>query len=168
MTSPDERGRRFAGMALGAAIVALIDLASKAAAVRNIEEPVELTGFLSLTVVRNPGVAFGLGTALPTPLLLGITISVALLLGWLVFTGHLQQSVAAALILGGAVANIIDRAGDGSVVDVIDVGWWPTFNLADIAIVTGIGLLLLQSFQVRDDGPATQAAVDEKTGENGG
>ena len=141
---------------MGAAIVALLDLASKAAAVRYIDDPAELTGFLSLTVVRNPGVAFGLGTELPTPLLLGITIGVALLLGWLVFIGQLQQRFAAALILGGAVANIADRAGDGSVVDVIDVGWWPTFNLADVAIVTGVGLMLLQSFRSEgNDEPAT-------------
>ena len=151
------------GTALGAAAVALVDLASKAAAVRYIDDPVELTGLLSLTVVRNPGVAFGLGTALPAPLLLGITIGVALLLGWLVVTGHLQHRFAAALILGGAVANIVDRAGDGSVVDVIDIGWWPTFNLADIAIVTGVGLMLLQSFRAGDDGPTTQAVADERT-----
>ena len=163
MTGPGERGRGFAGTALGAAIVALLDLASKAAAVRYIDDPVELTGFLSLTVVRNPGVAFGLGTALPTPLLLGVTIGVALMLAWLVFTGFVQQRFAAALILGGAVANIVDRAGDGSVVDVIDVGWWPTFNLADIAIVTGVGLMLLQSFQAEDDEPTTQAVADEQT-----
>lgn len=163
MTSPNQRGRGLATTALGAVIVASLDLASKAAAVRYIDDPVELTGFLSLTVVRNPGVAFGLGTALPTPLLLGVTIGVALLLGWLVFTGHLQQRFAAALILGGAVANIVDRAGDGSVVDVIDVGWWPTFNLADIAIVTGVGLMLLQSFRAGDDESTTQAVVEEGT-----
>ena len=161
MTRADDRGRGFAGTALGAAIVVLLDLASKAAAVRYIDDPVELTGFLSLTVVRNPGVAFGLGTALPTSLLLGITIGVALLLGWLIFTGHLQQRFAAALVLGGAVANIVDRAGDGSVVDVIDIGWWPTFNLADIAIVTWAGLILLQSYRAGDE-PTTQAVSGEK------
>lgn len=163
MTGHNERRPGLVGTALGTAIVALLDLASKSAAVRYIDESVELTGFLSLTVVRNPGVAFGLGTALPTPLLLGVTIGVALLLGWLVFTGHLQQRSAAPLILGGAVANIVDRAGDGSVVDVIDIGWWPTFNLADIAIVTGVGLMLLQSFRAVDDEPTTQAVADERT-----
>lgn len=163
MTSADQRGRGFAGTALGAAIVALLDLASKAAAVRYIDDPVELTGFFSLTVVRNPGVAFGLGTALPTPLLLGVTVGVALLLGWLVFTGQLQQPLAATLLLGGAVANIVDRAGDGSVVDVIDVGWWPTFNLADVAIVTGLCLMLLESFRAGDAEPTPQAGAERTT-----
>lgn len=163
MTSLGERGRGFAGTALGAAIVALLDLASKAAAVRYIEDPVELTGFLSLTVVRNPGVAFGVGTALPTPLLLGVTIGVVLLLVWMIVAGHLQQRSASALILGGAVANIVDRVGDGSVLDVIDIGWWPTFNLADVAIVTGVGLMLLQTFRAGDDEPTPQAVAGERT-----
>ena len=162
MTGHNERRPGLVGTALGAAIVALLDLASKAAAVRYIDESVELTGFLSLTVVRNPGVAFGLGTALPTPLLLGVTIGVALLLGWLVVTDQLPQRSAGALVLGGAIANIVDRAGDGSVVDVIDVGWWPSFNLADVAIVTGVGLMLLQSFGAGDDDPTPQAVPDER------
>ena len=162
MTGHHERRPGLVGTALGAVIVALLDLASKAAAVRYIDESVELTGFLSLTVVRNPGVAFGLGSALPTWLLLGVTIGVALMLGWLIFSGQLQQPFATALILGGAVANIVDRAGDGSVVDVIDVGWWPTFNLADVAIVTGVGLMLLQSFRAGDDQPTPQAVADER------
>lgn len=163
MTEHNDHRTGLAAAAAGAGVVALLDLASKAAAVRYIDAPVELTGFLSLTVVRNPGIAFGLGTGLPTPLLLGVTIGVALLLAWLVFTGQLQQRFVGSLILGGAVANIVDRAGDGSVVDVIDVGWWPTFNLADIAIVSGVGLMLLQSFRAGDGEPTKQVVADEGT-----
>lgn len=136
---------------VGAVGVALVDLAAKAAAVRYLDEPIEVTGFLSLTVVRNPGIAFGLGTGLSTPILLALTIAVALLLVWLVVRGQLENRFAAALILGGAVANIVDRAADGSVVDVIDVGWWPTFNLADVAIVCGVGLIFLQSLRADGD-----------------
>lgn len=163
MTEQNKGGPGLGGVALGTVTVALFDLASKAAAVRYIDAPVELTGFLSLTVVRNPGVAFGLGSALPKALLLGVTIGVVLLLGWMIVADHLQQRSAAALILGGAVANIVDRAGDGSVVDVIDVGWWPTFNLADVAIVTGVGLMFLQSFRAGDDEPTTRTVADERT-----
>ena len=50
-----------------------------------------------------------------------------------------------AAVLGGAVANLTDRARDGVVTDYLHSGWWPTFNLADTAIVTGALLLVLSS-----------------------
>ena len=48
-----------------------------------------------------------------------------------------------AVLLGGAVGNLLDRSLDGVVTDYLHTGWWPTFNLADVAILTGAGLLLL-------------------------
>lgn len=45
--------------------------------------------------------------------------------------------------LGGAAGNVLDRVRRGSVVDFVSIGWWPTFNLADAAIVAGGGLALL-------------------------
>ncbi|HAL48934.1 MAG: signal peptidase II [SAR202 cluster bacterium] len=46
------------------------------------------------------------------------------------------------LLLGGAIGNLIDRLRMGEVVDFIDVGWWPAFNLADSSIVVGMTLLI--------------------------
>ena len=46
------------------------------------------------------------------------------------------------VVVGGALANVADRATGGSVVDFLDVGRWPTFNLADVFLLTGIALLL--------------------------
>ena len=48
--------------------------------------------------------------------------------------------LAGGLLIGGAVSNLIDRVARGSVVDFIDFSFWPTFNLADVAIVVGVGL----------------------------
>jgi len=48
------------------------------------------------------------------------------------------------LLLGGALGNLIDRVRFGAVIDFVDVPWWPTFNLADAAIVAGVALVLLQ------------------------
>ena len=48
----------------------------------------------------------------------------------------------AALLVGGALGNLADRARDGAVTDFIDLSLWPTFNLADVAIVLGVLLLL--------------------------
>ena len=48
-------------------------------------------------------------------------------------------------MIGGALANVIDRAGDGEVTDFLHTGWWPTFNLADTFLIIGfIGIALLQ------------------------
>ncbi|MGI5139332.1 MULTISPECIES: signal peptidase II [unclassified Streptomyces] len=46
-------------------------------------------------------------------------------------------AAALALVVGGAAANLADRAADGVVTDYLATGWWPTFNLCDIFIVTG-------------------------------
>jgi len=63
-------------------------------------------------------------------------------------------TAAKALILGGAVGNLYDRVSKGAVRDFVDVyfggvsGWhWPTFNVADMALVCGIGMLLLMGFK---------------------
>ncbi len=53
-----------------------------------------------------------------------------------------EYTVAWALILGGAIGNLIDRILFGAVTDFISIGWWPTFNLADSALVVGVVLLV--------------------------
>lgn len=57
---------------------------------------------------------------------------------------HLHIQVTMGLIMGGALGNLIDRVRLGYVVDFIQVGWFPIFNLADSAITVGAGLLMLQ------------------------
>lgn len=102
-------------------------------------------GVLSLTNVRNPGIAF---SALPgIPLL--VPAAVALTLIFLLFYNKARWSrgrpaqVALALLAGGAVGNLIDRVRVGAVIDYLDLQVWPVFNLADLAITAGAGLLLL-------------------------
>lgn len=58
-------------------------------------------------------------------------------------------SVAFGLVIGGAIANIIDRLGDGFVTDYIAVGTFPVFNAADACISIGVGLLLLDAWMKR-------------------
>nr|WP_246535913.1 signal peptidase II [Nocardioides aquaticus] len=50
-------------------------------------------------------------------------------------------------VLGGAVANVIDRARDGVVTDYLHTGWWPTFNLADTFLVTGFLVIAMLQFR---------------------
>lgn len=56
--------------------------------------------------------------------------------------GRPRLAAPAGLIAGGALANVADRATGGTVVDFLDIGRWPTFNLADVFLLTGIALLL--------------------------
>jgi signal peptidase II len=112
-------------------------------------------GLLSLTLVLNPGLAFGLLGGVPPAwrwlvaalslVALAVLARVALRVlpdgGW---AGRL----AIGLIFGGAVGNLVDRARFGAVVDFVDVYWrgwhWPAFNVADSAITVGVALLALR------------------------
>lgn len=150
------RRRGLWTLSVVATVAAATDLVTKVAAITWLDEPIDL-GVVTLRLVRNPGIAFGLGTGLPSWLLVLATSLVALLLVGSVVRGALEPHIGAGLVLGGAIANIIDRALDGSVVDVIDLGWWPTFNLADVFIVCGVGFILLRSTR---ESPDEAAATD--------
>ena len=134
-------------------MVAAADLAVKAAASRILptKGTVDLPGPVDLRLLFNSGAAFGLGAALPAAAVVTITglvvVGVAFVAWRIVPTLGRAGRVGMALVLGGAVGNVTDRAIDGVVTDYLYTGWWPTFNLADVAIVTGTGLLLLHSFR---------------------
>lgn len=114
-----------------------------------------LPRFFNLTHTKNAGAAFGLFSDSPAPwkTALLIVISGALLLTVLGIVWRSRQlqwetSVGLALILGGALSNLFDRIRLGRVVDFLDFYFrgyhWPTFNLADSAIVVGAGFLVFQ------------------------
>lgn len=136
-----------------ATIIWVLDQASKAWVALNVSPylPLELIrGFLSITHSRNPGIALGLFQGLPSLILVGLTL-VAL---WLVVSffrqirdDDLLQATALGLILGGALGNLTDRALRGAVIDFIQFDLqlfiFPDFNVADSAIVIGVGLMIL-------------------------
>lgn len=102
----------------------------------------------SLTCVHNYGAAFGI---LRSKTLLLITLSAAVIL----FVWIKRKKIACypkgfqiglALALGGALGNLIDRIRLGYVVDFLNFQVWPVFNLADIAIVTGVGLIIVSLY----------------------
>ena len=99
---------------------------------------------LYLTCVYNSGAAFGL-LANQTTLLVILTLILAagLILGFRTLPlERVLVRYGAALIVGGALGNLLDRVRLGYVVDFLDLRFWPVFNLADAAIVTGAGLLI--------------------------
>ena len=142
MTRKDVLG----GLLVCAAIVAL-DLASKAIVQSEVPrgDVVRVLPFLDIVNSRNDGIAFGLAGGV-SPALIGAALVV--LLGLVAYLGSKAHSgwavwVPAGVLIGGAIANLIDRVVRGSVVDFIDFSFWPAFNLADVAIVVGVGLLVL-------------------------
>ena len=112
-----------------------------------------IDGFFRLVTVWNRGVSFGLMSgdrALPPWILSGIAVAVCIgLFIWLRRTDQTLTGWGIGLVMGGAIGNVIDRARWGAVFDFADfhVGqWhWPAFNVADSAIVVGVGLMLLDS-----------------------
>lgn len=108
-----------------------------------------IPGFFSLTRVHNTGVAFGMaqGNNLLTGLL---AVAILVLAGGLArgwdWNRRFVQLVSA-MVAGGAVGNLIDRARLGYVLDFFDFhyrGWsWPAFNIADAGISLGVGLLVV-------------------------
>ena len=96
----------------------------------------------------NSGTAFGLFP--DQTLILIVTSFLAIGFIYYFYRSHALPTpvlrLAIGLQLGGAFGNLVDRIRLGSVVDFIDVGWWPIFNIADSSIVTGIGLLALIIF----------------------
>ena len=96
------------------------------------------------TYVLNPGAAFGILSNQRAFLLMtgaALIVAAAYFYPLLKKSGSLLQFGTTA-ILGGAVANLIDRVQTGYVVDFFDFRIWPVFNVADIAIVVGMGLMI--------------------------
>jgi len=122
-------------------------------------ERLELSGFLNLVLVFNKGAAFSLLAQAPgwqTPLLIAIALAAAAIVS-AVLLRNLQKRLLCtglALILGGALGNVIDRLRFGQVVDFVDLhaaGWhWPAFNVADAAITLGAAILILEGFVHRE------------------
>jgi signal peptidase II len=107
---------------------------------------ISVGGFIEIRQVRNPGTAFGIISSKPWPLFV-ISVVVFFLLLLVLWRwggpGSRIFQVGLGLICGGAIGNIIDRIFLGEVVDFIDMGFWPVFNIADMAIVIGVGITLV-------------------------
>lgn len=141
-----------------AAIVVLLDQLSKVTLSQLIVygQSERITSFFNLVMVYNKGAAFSfLADQLGWQryLFAGISAAASLLIIWML-KRHASQRLfcwALALILGGAIGNLIDRIAYGHVIDFLDVhvfGWhWPAFNIADSAITVGAVLFILDEFR---------------------
>lgn len=100
--------------------------------------------FFYLTYIKNKGIAFGLFSPFSLPLIIvSFLVIAAILLYSLRATGRGSSiQVGLGLILGGALGNLMDRIKGGAVIDFLNLRIWPVFNLADVAIIAGVGTLL--------------------------
>jgi len=101
------------------------------------------SGIFRITYVTNTGTAFGLLQNQSTFLTIGSFIAIFFL--YYLYKNFIFENkllnIAVGLQLGGAIGNLIDRLRLGFVIDFIDIGWWPVFNIADSSIVIGITII---------------------------
>ena len=146
--------RALVGTAL---ILTAVDLAVKAAVERGLGAGTAGFGGLRVQLGYNAGVSFGFGGGLPGWVVVGGTGLLCLLLFWYAWrtvpATRWPGRVGLAGVLGGALGNLVDRAADGRVTDYLHTGWWPTFNLADVLICVGVGLLVLTVMFGPEDPP---------------
>ncbi|MDB5865139.1 MAG: lspA [Betaproteobacteria bacterium] len=140
--------------------VLVLDQLTKVAVTRSfsLHEMVELTPFFNMVLVYNSGAAFSLladAAGWQRELFIAIAVAAAVWIAWLL-RKHSDERlfcIALALILGGAIGNVIDRVRLGAVVDFLDfhaLGYhWPAFNVADAAISCGAVLLIWDALRTK-------------------
>jgi signal peptidase II len=151
------RRRALAVTAGTAAPVVILDQLTKWWALERLSDgPIHLFWTFDLRLTFNSGAAFSTGPGL-TPFLTAAGVA---LVGMLVLMSRAatrtSAAVAVGLLLGGALGNLSDRLlrhHHGAVVDWVDPGWWPVFNVADAALVCGAILLVIANAR-----PERQAA----------
>lgn len=164
--APFDTRHHWPAWLLFAAALVVLDQATKAvvAAALPLNARVDVTPWFNLVHVLNPGAAFSFladaaGWQRYFLSAIGLTVSAVLL--WMLWRGvkNRLEAVAYAGLIGGALGNVIDRLRLGAVVDYLDFYWrdwhWPAFNLADILVVGGAGLLILASVL-----PQTRSAAE--------
>lgn len=118
-----------------------------------------IPGILTLTHMRNRGIAFSLlgGIPLLVPAAIALTLLFLLFYNKARWSRRPETQAALALLCGGAIGNLIDRLRLGAVIDYIGVATWPVFNLADAAVTAGAALLLLAAARRPDRSPRSEA-----------
>jgi signal peptidase II len=144
---PSPASRAWAWATALTGLVFVLDQVTKQAVVDHVAkgDPVEAILGVKISNVRNDGIAFGLLQGAADGVVLALTIgALAMLVAY--FAAHATRPglwFAVGLVVGGALGNLADRIRIGAAIDFVDPPLWPAFNVADIAIVMGVGLLVL-------------------------
>lgn len=102
-----------------------------------------LSRIFKFTFITNTGAAFGMFPQLGSAFMV---VAIVVIIAIIIFYRHLPTEnvwirISLGLQLGGAMGNLLDRLVHGYVVDFIDIGFWPIFNLADLSVVGGVAIL---------------------------
>ncbi|MGX6448591.1 signal peptidase II [Patulibacter sp. S7RM1-6] len=133
-------------MAAVAVVVLVLDQLTKRLIVQAIPQGGRETvlPFLDLVHVRNEGVAFSSFAGQPWIVGLLVLAALAALTVWFVRNRSVRLAwLAAGMLAGGAVGNVLDRLVEGAVIDFVKPPHWPAFNLADCSIVLGMVVLVV-------------------------
>lgn len=166
--------KRFIILGIVAACVLYLDQMTKALAVMHVKGRPPVTvidGTFNLVYVENTGAAFGLfarskeGARTPFFHVVSAGAIGAIIYLFLTLKNHQTLlTVSLSAILGGAIGNFLDRLRLGYVVDFLDVHWkefhWPAFNVADIAITVGVGLLILDMILSPQESPPREGGEE--------
>jgi signal peptidase II len=153
-----------------AVVIVVLDQLTKYIVVQAIPHgsSVDVLPFLSLLLTYNPGAAFSFladGDGWQRWFFIAVAVTASIVIVYLIFKNRSDAllCLALALVLGGAVGNLIDRIWFGAVVDFVLLHWkgwhWPAFNLADSCITVGVVVMLWDSVrrsrvkQARAGGP---------------
>lgn len=112
---------------------------------------IEVAPFFNIVMVWNQGISFGLfqaGSVAAMWAMVAVALAITIFFGvWLARADRWLPAIAAGMVIGGALGNIVDRLRFGAVADFLDFhafGWhWPAFNVADAGITCGVALLIL-------------------------
>ena len=154
----------FAGLVACVAALVGCDHATKLAAETSLRDhpPLQLVrGVVDLSYTENRGIAFDGFTRLslhPSSWLLvafGLAMTAAVIGVWVRRRrASWPEHVGFTCVVAGAIGNVLDRAARGHVIDFIHVRFWPVFNVADVLVVVGVGVLLLAASRSRAAPPA--------------
>ena len=133
------------------------------------KDPIEvIPGAFRFSITGNEGAIWGLGrhlsNAFKRPFFISMSLIAMLFIGWLIRSSAPDQRlrrIGLAAILSGALGNLIDRVRQDYVIDFLDwyLGYnWPTFNVADVAISVGVGLVIIDLWLHPD--PVPEPALD--------
>ncbi|PMP82774.1 MAG: signal peptidase II [Chloroflexus aggregans] len=147
--------------------VVILDQVSKAwlsTVFLRVNRPISLLfDWVQLVYHENTGVAFGLFPDQGGVLSVGagfILLVLALTYQYLLPAESRWVTVATGLVFGGGLSNLFDRLRQGYVVDFIQFGWWPMFNLADSAITLGVAVLVFHIIFIGNE-PSVMEPVDD-------
>ena len=127
-----------------------------------------IEGFFNLFHIRNPGAAFGILQGQQTFLIIFTVLALGIIGYYYFYYSHsLWMRIGLGFLLGGALGNLLDRLRMGEVIDFLQFGLlpdyaWPTFNVADVSVCIGMGMIFIYFYWERNTALEESVSNEEK------